>query len=219
MGIFRVKICGVTELSDARRVATAGADAVGLNLVPSSPRHITLAQARKLASDGGDVTRVAVVADAAAAEIATWDDSAAFDLFQFHGSESPADIPPLSVPYLRTIRLGEMSLDQVLAYTDRWMELPNAPAGFLVDAWSATDLGGTGQTTDWDLAAKLVHELAPTPIILAGGLTPQNVGQAIAHVRPAGVDTASGVESSPGNKDPVLVDQFVREARQAFENL
>lgn len=217
---LRVKICGLIDADQVRQVVQAGADAVGLNRVASSPRFVHEAKLAELAKSAKSAdTRaltVAVVTDPGPAELERWADQHAVDLIQLHGDESPHAYTELPLPFIRTIRIQSEPVDQALKSLEPWLTRRAAPHAILVDAWSPSALGGTGKTADWDLAAELVERLRPMPVILAGGLTPENVAEAIGHVRPAGVDAASGVERSPGDKDMERVREFVRRAKAAL---
>ncbi len=200
-----VKICGITSVEDARLAADAGADAIGLNFVPPSPRRVDEADARDIADAvRRRVTLVGVVADLDAAAMRALRQRVGLDLLQLHGSESP-ELLEAVLPYAyKAVRIG----------SPEDVDLADSYAGdrLLTDARVEGTLGGTGASFDW----RLVQELAARrPLILAGGLTPDNVASAIRSVRPWGVDVASGVERSRREKDAALVRRFVAEARGA----
>ncbi len=214
---LRVKICGLIDSDQVRQVVQAGADAVGLNRVVSSPRFVHEAKLAELAESAGtEAMTVAVVANPDPAELERWAEQHIVDLIQLHGDESPEAYKELPLPFIRAIRIKSEPVDRALERLEPWLTRRAAPHAILVDTWSPSTLGGTGRTADWDLAAALVERLQPVPVILAGGLTPENVAEAIRHVRPAGVDTASGVERSPGDKDIERVREFVRRAKAAL---
>ncbi len=214
---LRVKICGLIDGDQVRQAVQAGADAVGLNRVASSPRFVRSEDLAELAESAGtQAMTVAVVADPDPVELERWANQHTVDLIQLHGNESPHAYAELPLPFIRAIRIKTEPVDRVLERLEPWLTRRATPHAILVDTWSPSTLGGTGRTADWDLAAQLVERLRPVPVILAGGLTPENVAEAIGHVRPAGVDTASGVERSPGDKDIERVCEFIRRAKAAL---
>jgi phosphoribosylanthranilate isomerase len=204
-----VKICGITSPHDAEIAIAADADAIGINFVPGSPRRVDVARARRIAEAvGGRIEIAAVVADLPDDEIAAIVETVGVDSVQAHGAESPDDTKRIAErvgkPVIKAVRLATPAdVDAALRYREF----------LLVDASVAGALGGTGQQANWGLAAELVRRHGNT--LLAGGLTPENVAEAIARVAPFGVDTASGVESAPGIKDAEKVRQFVTNARSA----
>lgn len=232
--LFHVKICGVTTAADARLVAAAGADAVGLNFVPGSPRLLTTSAAREVAAAvPTGVLRIGVFAGSSAAEIRGMVAAVGLDAVQLHGrlfGADEADVvdPPelcaalAGLPVIRAVRLGggEAGADPFAA-ARRWLAMAavRPPAMILVDAAvprgvAAGRLGGTGDRADWGLLGSTPP--LPIPVALAGGLTAGNVAQAIAASGCQGVDAASGVEAAPGRKNPVLVREFVAAARLAL---
>lgn len=229
--LFRIKICGVTTPDDARLVAEAGADAIGLNFVAGSPRALGVDQARAVATAvPAGVLKVGVFAGTAAAEIRRIVAAVGLDAVQLHGhleGGGPAVDPPArcaelaGLTVIRAVRL-EAGGDP-LAAARRWLAeaaaLGASPDAVIVDAavprgTAAGQLGGTGATVDW-AALATARPLGP-PTALAGGLTPENVAQAIRASKTAAVDTASGVEAGPGRKDPEKVRAFVAAARKAM---
>jgi phosphoribosylanthranilate isomerase len=218
--VFRIKICGVTRVADAEAIAAAGADALGLNFYAKSPRYVEPRVAREIADAiRGRLAIVGVFVNAPAASIREIADHVGLDLVQLHGDEPPDLLADLrSLPVLRAMRLGDRGLAPVSAYLDECRRLGCAPQGILLDADAGVQFGGAGRVANWDMAAEY-HSLSAAPrLVLAGGLTPDNVAQAIAQVRPAAVDTASGVESTPGHKDPDRVAAFVQAAQSGFDN-
>ncbi len=187
----------------------AGADAIGLNFVSSSPRYLDLPSARAITGVAkGRAATVGVFADAELNEMLDLRTQIGLDLLQLHGSETPQQLEALGSFAYKALRIASPAdVSQADSYSgDR----------ILVDSRVAGVAGGTGQTFDWSLAVELA---ARRPLVLAGGLTPDNLGAAIRQVRPWGVDTASGVESAPGVKDPALTAAFVRVARDAAQGL
>ncbi len=200
----RVKICGITSPSDAQAAAAAGADAIGLVFYAPSPRAVDIGAARAIvAALPPFVTRVGLFVDAAPEEIERVLSSVALDVLQFHGRETPADCERFGRPYLKAITMGE-GVDL------RAAEVRYAAAqGLLVDSYQKGRPGGTGRAFDWGLMPAGLAK----PVILAGGLTPENVGEAIARVAPYAVDVSGGVESAPGIKDERRMQAFCRRAR------
>ncbi len=208
----RVKICGITRIEDALAAAELGADAIGLVFFEKSPRHLGLAQARAIARALPPfVTTVALFVDPAPAEVEAVLEAVGPDLLQFHGAEAPAFCRQFRRPYLKAVRVRpETDLLQYAAAYDE-------ARGLLLDAYVEGAEGGTGHRFDWDL----IPESLPRPIVLAGGLTPDNVAQAVRQVRPWAVDVSSGVEAAKGNntlkgiKDAAKIAAFIKEARNA----
>lgn len=203
----RVKVCGITSADDARAAVDAGADALGFNFYPASPRHVDLKRAAAIVQRLPPfVTPVALFVNAPQARVREALGACRWGALQFSGDEDedlllsfPADL------VLRTVRLKDKrGLKPALA-TPRC-------AALLVDAAVAGSYGGTGRTARWDLAAALAKART---VILAGGLSPDNVAEAVRTVRPWGVDVASGVEKAPGRKDAVKMREFIRVAKAA----
>lgn len=214
--MFRIKICGITTAEDATIVAHAGADAVGLNFYPKSPRFLAPERAEAVArSVPAGVVKVGLFVNASAEHVCATFDDLGLDLIQLHGDEPPEFLVALGGrPVMRAFRVGRDGLRPVEQYLARCCQLGGVPRMTLVDAQVQDAYGGTGQVANWDAVKQ--YAVANPPLVLAGGLTPANVGEAIHAVHPAAVDTASGVESSPGRKDPSLVHHFVTAARAAF---
>jgi phosphoribosylanthranilate isomerase len=214
--MFRIKICGITRAEDAQSVADAGADAVGLNFFPRSPRYLAPEQAKSLVSAlPTGLLKVGLFVNASAEEVCRTFDDLRLNLVQLHGDEPPEFLSLLAGrPILRAFRVGPLGLQPVFAYLDRCQQLGTVPQMILIDAQVPGQYGGTGQTADWQ--SLQAYPAGGAPLVLAGGLTPANVAAAVRAVRPAAVDTASGVEVSPGVKDPALVRQFVEAARSAM---
>ncbi len=217
--MFHIKICGITSVDDARLVASAGADAIGLNFYAQSPRCIRRDDAEQIVEVlPADVVKVGVFVNASRDEVRRTFDDLGLDLAQLHGDEPPEFLAELEGrPVMRAFRCRQTGLAPVYAYLDRCRELGCLPHMILIDSYKEGIFGGTGETADWSELARYAsiggHPERP-PLVLAGGLRPDNVAQAIRMVRPRAVDTASGVESSPGRKDPDLVRAFVEAARK-----
>ena len=202
-----VKICGITSVEDARVAVEAGADAVGFVLWPKSPRYLSLETAREIAATLPPfVHRVGVFVDATVEEMRTACDAIGLDVLQLHGNEDLESLGPLPRRAIKAVRVGpEFQAEEALRYEGR-------TAGVLLDTrLDGAPPGGTGRSFDWSLA-KDVRQGA-SYLVLAGGLTPDNVAEAVTAVRPDAVDVSSGVESSPGRKDPQKVRAFIRAAR------
>jgi phosphoribosylanthranilate isomerase len=205
----RIKICGITNRSDAEMALAAGADALGFNFWRASKRGISLEESRAwISSLAGRAFRVAVVVNATHDELSSMRQSGCFEAVQFHGDETPEDCARAGFPvWIRAIRVkGEESLQAALHYETPYL---------LLDAWSNAAYGGTGLRLDWELVSEFVSAHPAKHVILAGGLGPENIRDAIRLVRPYAVDVASGVESSPGRKSRERVAEFLKAARCA----
>ncbi|MFN2308427.1 MAG: phosphoribosylanthranilate isomerase [Gammaproteobacteria bacterium] len=197
----RVKICGITRPEDGLQAALLGADAIGLVFYAPSPRAVTAAQAAGIAAALPPfVTRVGLFVDAAATEIEAVLRALRLDLLQFHGDETEAECARFGYPYLKALRMRP-GLD----IAARMQAYPSA-SGFLLDAYHPALPGGSGEGFDWDR----VPVVRPSPIVLAGGLDPGNVAEAVRRVRPYAVDVSSGVEAAKGIKDPAKLAEFIR---------
>jgi phosphoribosylanthranilate isomerase len=219
--MFRIKICGITCVEDALATARAGADAIGLNFYPRSPRYVAVEAARQImAVLPTEMVAVGLFVNTPSSDVCRLCDELQLDLIQLHGDEPPEYLALLGArPIMRAFRVGADGLQPVLAYLDRCRELAAMPRLTLLDSPAGAKFGGTGQTGDWSAAAEYAQHAAEAnlpALVLAGGLTPENVAAAIQAVHPAAVDVATGVESSPGRKDPAVVEAFVQAARLAF---
>lgn len=202
-----IKICGLTRPEDARDAARLGADAIGLVFYPPSPRALTLSRARELCAGLPDsLQRVALFVDPDPEAVRAVLDDLPVDLLQFHGDESPAFCAQFGTPYIKALRVGDGSKLEATA-----AEYAGAEK-LLLDKFDAQVPGGTGKTFDWRLASGLVAA-SPVPVVLAGGLNPGNVREAISFLDPQGVDVSSGVESAPGLKDSDKIAAFINGAR------
>lgn len=195
-----IKICGLTRPDDARRAVEAGATAIGMVFWPGSPRAVTLQQAETVvdAVNGAALT-VGVFVDATREEIDHVMRRVKLGAAQLHGHESPAFVDALPWPVIKAV---PVPLEGPLPDLAPW-----AGVRVLLDAHDPVRRGGTGQVVEWTRAAALA---ATRPVILAGGLTPANVAEAVMRVRPAGIDVSSGVERSPGVKDEALVGALIK---------
>ena len=202
----KVKICGITNVADALATAEAGADMVGLMFYENSPRHVTVQKAKEIAQQLNPfVVKVGVFVNPPEDLVLRAIGECGVTLLQFHGDEPPEFCTQFGVMSMKAFRVrNAASLQALAAYnTDAW----------LLDAYSADKLGGTGATFNWDLAVEA--QKLGKPIFLAGGLAPENVAEAVRHVQPFGVDVSSGVESEPGRKDPSRVKAFIAAAKAA----
>ena len=199
------KVCGMTRAGDAQHAASHGATAVGFVFWPKSPRYVSAMRAAEIIRGlPAGVTAVGVFVNQTIDEIRRVAAAAGIGAIQLHGDEPPAYAGAFAWPVWRALPLAQA--DRVLP---GW---PGA-AMILLDAHDPLRRGGTGQPIDWSEAAGIA---ARRRVVLAGGLTPENVGDAIAAVRPFGVDVSSGVEEAPGVKDPDKVARFLERARAAF---
>jgi phosphoribosylanthranilate isomerase len=200
----QVKICGITSVADAQAAAEAGADLIGLMFYEGSPRHISLATAAEISrSLSPFVQRVGVFVNPSEELVLRAIGECGLNLLQFHGDESSDFCTQFGLMSLKALRVRD-------AESLRQLEHFNTDA-FLLDAYSKSGLGGTGETFNWDLA--VAAQKFGKPIFLAGGLTPENIADAVRKVRPFAVDVSSGVESSPGKKDAAKVRAFIQAAK------
>jgi phosphoribosylanthranilate isomerase len=232
----KIKICGIKTLPDALAAIHAGADMLGFNFYPKSPRYIEAAACAEITSvlreKHPEITLVGVFVNSSISEIRSTLETAHLHLAQLHGNEPPEMLAELQPHAFKAIRLPSSvflresatksvsqsvpiresvieSVAKSVPIRDSVTESINYPA-LLLDSSAPGLYGGSGLTTDWDAAAQIASQYS---ILLAGGLTPENVAKAIAQVQPWGVDTASGVESTPGVKDPEKMKRFVEQVR------
>lgn len=200
----KIKICGIKTVTDALVAMDAGADLIGFNFYPKSPRYVDVGMCRNIMSvlrRYGRVTCVGVFVNTSVAEILAMMDTLGLNLAQLHGDETPEMLNQLDGKAFKAFRGIPESVDGFAR--------SESPA-FLVDASVKGLYGGSGVTADWSGAAELAKKY---PLLLAGGLTPENVAEAVGRVKPWGVDVASGVESAPGEKDARKMKAFVRAVR------
>ncbi len=200
----RIKVCGITNLEDARAAVDLGADALGFIFVPDTPRYIEPEAAKRIISDLPPfITTVGVFADALPEVILRTVKTCGLNAVQLHGSETPEYCSEINCPKLiKALRIKDRSsLSSISDYR---------VSAYLLDTYVKGKKGGTGETFNWDLA---IEAKKYGRIIIAGGLTPENVAQAIRHVSPYAVDVGSGVESSPGKKDHFRVKAFIENVR------
>ena len=208
---MQVKICGITNLEDAQAVAKAGADLIGFNFYSKSPRFIEPERARDIAAglraDGRAPKMVGVFVNESPEKVRAIIELVQLDFVQLHGTE-----PASMVRELRACKsLRPRNMEEANAAVAEYSSAAkgNAPA-FIVDAYDPKQFGGSGTRADWDIAAMIAQQY---PILLAGGLSSENVADAIRSVRPWGVDVASGVERAPGLKDHAKVRAFIENAK------
>lgn len=200
----KVKICGIKTVTDALSAMHAGADLIGFNFYPKSPRSIDVGQCRDIMSvlrRYGHVTYVGVFVNAPVETICATMETCGLSLAQLHGDETPQMLKALNGKAFKAFRGIPENVDG--------FEKQKAPA-FLIDASVKGLYGGSGAVADWSGAAELAKQY---PVLLAGGLTPENVVQAVQRVKPWGVDVASGVESEPGKKDSQKISAFIKAVR------
>ncbi len=202
----RIKICGITRPEDAEAVVRAGADALGLVFVPGTPRHVTPEQAMAIARGvGSAVVRVGVFVDPEADTVRRVLDTVELDALQFHGEEPGDFCRGFGLPYVKALKVrGPVPVADLEAeYGDACC--------MILDTYMAGVIGGTGRTFDWDLWPE-----SRLPLVLAGGLTPENVAGAVRRLHPWGVDVSGGVEGArKGEKDAAKIRKFVAEVKRA----
>ena len=219
--MFRIKICGVTTAKDAQVAGLAGADAIGLNFYLRSKRYVDPTLADKIvAGVPARVARVGVFVNNSADEICGIADRLKLDWIQLHGDETPATVKALKGrSIISAFRLGETGVAPVHQFLAACQQLDVLPNALLFDVARPGEYGGTGHTLDWPSIGAVRDQFRQLPLVLAGGLTPFNVSEAVAAVRPDAVDVASGIESKPGIKDMLLVRAFVQSAKKALAEL
>ena len=206
MSGVRSKICGITRMEDALAAVEAGADAIGFVFYAKSPRAVTVQQARAIiAGLPPFVTTVGLFVNASACELNETLDAVPLDLLQFHGDETPEECAGYHRPYIKALRVkaGDDIAASCAAYA--------GASGILLDAYVEGIPGGTGEAFDWSLIPQGLSK----PIILAGGLNPENVGAAIKQVRPYAVDVSGGVEQGKGIKDSAKIRAFMQAVRSS----
>jgi phosphoribosylanthranilate isomerase len=208
----RVKICGITNATDALAAIDCGADALGFNFFPGSKRYIDISAAKDwMAELPRHVVKVAVLVNPTERQAVEVAQLSFIDVLQLHGEESPA--------FCRTIAKRGIAFVKALPVRDK-DTLRDIPSFFtrtiMLDSGTGQDFGGTGETFSWVFARRFIDVHRELNVILAGGLTPENVAVAIRQVRPFAVDVASGVESAPGRKDGARLRAFINAARSSL---
>ncbi|HYG33779.1 MAG TPA: phosphoribosylanthranilate isomerase [Clostridia bacterium] len=203
----KVKICGITNATDALASAQAGADALGFVFYEPSPRYVSVATAAAITRQLPPfILKVGVFVNASEELVSTATRECGLNLLQFHGDEPPDYCVQFGVMSMKAFRIRDQA---------SLSELPKFPTdAWLLDAYTAGKLGGTGETFNWGLASQA--QLHGRPIFLAGGLTPGNVAEAVRQVKPFAVDVSSGVEVTPGKKDLAKVTAFIQAAKAAL---
>ncbi|MGQ9505859.1 MAG: phosphoribosylanthranilate isomerase [Thermogutta sp.] len=217
--MFRIKICGVRSRQDVVAIVEAGADAVGFNFFPRSVRYISPWEASQIAAGiPRGIAKVGVFVNSPLGEIREIAFRVGLHWIQLHGDETPdllLKLRPLNC--IKAFRVGPGGLDPVRQFLGECKKINVVPSAILFDAVQDGEYGGTGQTWDWDLAVEYQQMMPDVPpLILSGGLNPDNVRKAVATVRPAAVDVASGVEDAPGKKSPERIKLFVAAAKEAW---
>jgi len=206
MSCARVKICGITRETDLRAAVAAGADALGFVFSPRSKRCLDPGLAESLVAQVPPfVARVALFMDQEVADVERVLERVPVNVLQFHGREEAGFCRQFGLPYIKAVSMREG--EQAAEAGNRW---PDA-AGLLLDSHSTGDPGGTGETFDWTSIPTFSR-----PLILAGGLTAENVREAVVRVKPWAVDVSSGVEDAPGVKNAEKMRKFVREAKREY---
>ena len=206
----KVKICGITNLDDARLAVGFGADMIGFNFFPGSTRFVDTGCAGSIVDRlTNPVIKVGVFVDQSIEDIVEVDGVVRLDAIQLHGNETPDFVDRLrketDAEIIKVFRVGpKFSAKPMNSYI---------VDGILLDSYSKSGFGGTGEAFDWSVAADVARD--SRALYLAGGLNPGNVAEAIRRVRPYAVDVASGVESSPRKKDPAKLEAFIRNAKEA----
>jgi phosphoribosylanthranilate isomerase len=207
--MLRVKICGLTTPQDAAAAIEFGADAVGFNFFPGSKRYLRMEAAGEwIAALPGNVEKVAILVNPSWDQVMSVAAAAGITALQLHGAETPE--------FCRRLRAERIRFEKALPVigTDSLANVPDfSTPTVLLDSGGAGEFGGSGRTFPWEIAHDFVLSHPHLRVILAGGLTPENVAEAVAVVRPFGVDVTSGVESSPGRKDYARLRDFIAAAR------
>ncbi|WP_349431113.1 phosphoribosylanthranilate isomerase [Methylomarinum sp. Ch1-1] len=204
----RVKICGFTRVEDAVYASKLGVDAIGLVFYPPSPRHVSLTTATEIVRAlPAFVSVVALFVDASEKQIRRVLANLPVECLQFHGDESPEQCRIYGKPYMKAVRM-QQGID-VAAIADRYHDA----SALLLDAYHPGIKGGSGSNFDWGLIPKD----CALPIVLAGGLAPENAGQAVRVVKPYALDVSSGVETDKGIKDAAKMAAFIQKTNEAIE--
>lgn len=204
MSVVRVKYCGITNLEDAQHAAALGVDALGFVFYRPSPRFVTPAAAAEIISALPPfVSAVGLFVNATAADIEAATAMAGIDTIQFHGDESPAFCAQFQRPWIKAIAVREHTdiADAAVKF--------EAAGALLLDTYNEKVYGGTGEVFDWNL----IGETRTKPLILAGGLTANNVSDALRRIRPYAVDVSGGIEVEKGKKDPAKMKAFIEKVR------
>lgn len=215
----RIKLCGLTREQDVQAAVSAGADAIGLVFYESSPRHVTPERAAQLLSNlPSFISAVGLFVNASPDQVQAVTEQAPITALQFHGDETPEQCAEMAArvrrPFLRALRVKpEMNVGDLLEYAECYRRASPLFSGLLLDTW-VEGYGGSGKVFDWSIVPKeIAHQ-----VVLSGGLTVQNVTEAIHRVRPYAVDVSSGIEQGKGIKDAARMQAFVNAVRAAESN-
>lgn len=216
--LFQTKVCGITSIKDAQMCVSAGVDAIGLNFYSPSPRSISRQLAVEIAKTvGAKIKLVGLFVNEDPDTIRELQETVQLDYIQLHGDEDPYYLKILSpLPMIKAFRCDSNDAVQIIDYLGACTTFEVSLKAILLDAYQPGSYGGTGQKLDWKSLNFDSSYFGGFPIILAGGITDENVSQAIGLTRPQAVDTASGVESEPGQKDQQKVQRFIKQAGLAF---
>lgn len=218
--LFQTKVCGITSITDARICVEAGVDAIGLNFFPESPRSISPELAITIAEAvRGKIKLVGLFVNETPKVIRDLHAAVGFDYVQLHGDEDPYYLKNLSpLPLIKAFRCQSNHPATIIDYLGACTTLDVTLQAILLDAYQPGTYGGTGHQLDWETLDLQNSTFGGLPIILAGGITDENVIDAITSARPQAIDTASGVESAPGRKDRDKVQRFSERARLTFDS-
>ena len=219
--MFRIKICGITSVTDAQICASAGADAIGLNFYSPSPRSVGIDEAKKISqSICGKLQRVGVFVNHSIEDVNRISAATDLDWVQLHGDEPPEVLPKIDrkANLLRVFRFQPGDETRVAQDLRACQSAGRLPDAVLLDAAVAGHYGGSGAAIPWEQLSGELECLLGLPLVLAGGLNPLNVLEAVNLVQPFAVDVASGVEIRPGQKDPTKILEFVQNAQAGLDS-
>ena len=219
--LFKTKVCGITSVADAKACCAAGVDAIGLNFYDASPRCITVSQAGEIADAvGREMQLVGLFVNHAVDEVRAIQREIDLNYVQLHGDEDPNYLRQLKdLPLIKAFRCRKNETAEIVDFIAACTTLDVTLQAILLDAFQPDRYGGSGQRLDWETLKINTPSLGGYDWVLAGGVDADNVASAITLACPTAVDVASGVESSPGQKDVELVQRFVRNASTAFDSL
>jgi phosphoribosylanthranilate isomerase len=219
--LFKTKVCGITSVADAKACCAAGVDAIGLNFYDVSPRCITVSQAGEIADAvGREMQLVGLFVNHAVDEVRAIQREIDLNYVQLHGDEDPNYLRQLKdLPLIKAFRCRKNETAEIVDFIAACTTLDVTLQAILLDAFQPDRYGGSGQRLDWETLKTNIPSFGGYEWVLAGGVDADNVASAITLACPTAVDVASGVESSPGQKDVELVQRFVRNASAAFDSL
>lgn len=219
--LFKTKVCGITSVADAKACCAAGVDAIGLNFYDASPRCITVSQAGEIADAvGREMQLVGLFVNHAVDEVRAIHQEIDLHYVQLHGDEDPNYLRQLKdLPLIKAFRCRKNETAEIVDFLAACTTLDVTLQAILLDAFQPDRFGGSGQRLDWETLEINTPSYGGYKWVLAGGVDADNVASAITLACPTAVDVASGVESSPGQKDVELVQRFVRNAIAAFDSL